>query len=76
MALKNNIMIELPWLVAGIIFGLLISTVMVPPSRKTKTLPSPNDSSTFQTDTGCIRFVSEEVPCTSEPDSLNLLANK
>lgn len=69
-------MIQLPWLAAGVIFGLLISTVMVPPSRKIKTLPSPNDSSTFHTDTGCVRFVSEEVPCTAEPDSLNLLANK
>jgi hypothetical protein len=69
-------MIKVPWLVAGFIIGLLISTVMVPPSRKIKTLPSPHDPSTFHTDTGCIRFVSEEVPCTSEPDSLNLLANK
>lgn len=69
-------MIQLPWLAAGVIFGLLISTVMVPPSRKIKTLPSPNDSSAFHTDTGCVRFISEEVPCTAEPDSLNLLANK
>ena len=69
-------MIELPWLAAGVIFGLLISTVMVPPSRKIKTLPSPNDESTYHMDTGCVRFVSEEVPCTAEPDSLNLLANK
>ena len=69
-------MIQLPWLAAGVIFGLLISTVMVPPSRKIKSLPSPNDSSTFHMDTGCVRFVSEEVPCTAEPDSLNLLANK
>ena len=69
-------MFELRWIAAGVILGLLISTVMVPPSRKIKTLPTPNDTSTFQTESGCVRFVSEEVPCTAEPDSLNLLANK
>jgi hypothetical protein len=69
-------MFEIRWIAAGVILGLLISTVMVPPSRKIKTLPSPNDESTYHTGTGCVRFVSEEVPCTAEPDSLNLLANK
>jgi hypothetical protein len=69
-------MIELRWVAAGVIVGMLISTVMIPPTRKTKTLPSPHDNSVYSTDTGCVRFVSEEVPCTAEPDSLNLLASK
>lgn len=69
-------MIELRWLVAGVIFGMLISTVIVPPTRKLKVLPQPYDDSTFYTDSGCVRFVAEEVPCTAEPDSLNLLASK
>jgi hypothetical protein len=69
-------MIELRWVAAGVIVGMLISTVMIPPTRKTKTLPSPHDTSVYSTDTGCVRFVSEEVPCTAEPDSLNLLASK
>ncbi len=69
-------MIELRWVVAGIIIGMLIATVIVPPARKLKVLPQPHDNSTFYVDSGCVRFVSEEVPCTAEPDSLNLLASK
>lgn len=68
-------MIELRWLVAGIIVGMLLSTVFIPPTRKMKTVPSPNDSSVYHTDTGCVRFVSEEVPCVEGADSLNLLAS-
>ena len=55
---------------------MLISTVIVPPTRKIKILPQPYDNSTYQVDSGCVRFVAEEVPCTQEPESLNLLANK
>lgn len=69
-------MLELRWIVAGVILGLLLSTVFIPPTRKVKVLPQPRDESLFQTDTGCVRFVSEEVPCNAEPDSLNLLAAK
>jgi len=69
-------MIELRWVVAGVIVGMLIATVIIPPTRKTKVLPQPYDDSTYRVETGCVRFVSEEVPCTAEPDSLNLLASK
>ena len=69
-------MFEAKWIVAGVIVGMLIGTVLIPPTRKIKVLPQPHDSSTYHTDTGCVRFVSEEVPCTAEPDSLNLLASK
>ena len=68
-------MLQLPWIVAGLILGMLLSAVFVPPSRKVKTLPQPNDSSIYHTDTGCVRFVADEVPCTKETDSLNLLAS-
>lgn len=68
-------MIDLRWLVAGVIIGMLMSTVFVPPTRKLKSVPAPNDSSVYHTDTGCIRFVSEEVPCVEGADSLNLLAS-
>lgn len=68
-------MIEIPWVVAGLILGLLISAVSVPPMRKIKALPQPNDKSIYHTDTGCVRFNATEVPCTQEPDSLNLLAS-
>ncbi len=69
-------MLEIRWLVAGVIAGLLISTVIIPPTRKVKTLPSPHDDGTYHTDSGCVKFISVEVPCTSEPESLNLLATK
>jgi hypothetical protein len=68
-------MIDLRWFVAGLIIGMLMSTVFIPPTRKLKSVPAPNDSSVYHTETGCIRFVSEEVPCVDGADSLNLLAS-
>ena len=68
-------MIELRWLVAGLVVGMLMSTVFIPPTLKLKSVPAPNDSSVYHTETGCIRFVSEEVPCVDGADSLNLLAS-
>lgn len=67
-------MIQLKWIVAGLILGLLISTVTIPPTRKKVSIPQPNDSSVYHTDTGCVRFEAVEVPCGNEADSLNLLA--
>jgi hypothetical protein len=69
-------MIQLKWLVAGLIVGLLLSTVVIPPTRKKISIPQPNDSSIYHTDTGCVRFEAVEVPCVHEADSLNLLATK
>ncbi len=69
-------MLDARWVIAGAILGMLISTVLVPPTRKIKVLPSPADSGPFHVDSGCVRFVSEEVPCTSDPTSLNLLASR
>ena len=68
-------MLSLKWLVAGLLFGLLVSAVVIPPTRKKITIPQPNDSSVYHTDTGCVRFAAIEVPCVAEPDSLNLLAS-
>ena len=68
-------MIELRWLVAGLVSGLLIATVLVPPTRKKLSVPSPADNSIYHTDTGCVRFTAVEVPCSAETDSLNLLAS-
>ena len=69
-------MLDARWMIAGAIVGMLISTVLIPPTRKVKVLPSPADTNPFHVDTGCVRFLSEEVPCTAEPDSLNLLATR
>jgi len=68
-------MIELPWLAAGLLFGLLASTVVIPPTRKKAQLPQPNDSSVYHTETGCVRFAAVEVPCVEGASSLNLLAS-
>ena len=68
-------MIELRWLSAGLIFGLLVSTVLIPPTRKQIKVPQPNDNSVYHTVTGCVRFAATEVPCVQGADSLNLLAS-
>jgi hypothetical protein len=68
-------MLELQWISAGLIFGLLIATVLIPPTRKQVKVPQPNDNSIYHTDTGCVRFMSVEVPCVEGADSLNLLAS-
>ncbi len=68
-------MIELRWLAAGLLFGLLASTVLIPPTRKQAKIPQPNDNSVYHTDTGCVRFTSVEVPCVQDASSLNLLAS-
>lgn len=70
-------MIQYQWLLAGVIVGMLIATVIVPPTRKEKELPNPHDDTKrFHTEVGCVRFHATEVPCSDEPDSLNLLATK
>jgi len=68
-------MIELGWLAAGLIFGLLVSTVVIPPTRKKVSVPQPNDSSVYHTDSGCVRFEATEVPCGEESDSFNVIAS-
>lgn len=69
-------MLDITWLSAGAVVGLLLSSVFVPPTRKEKAVPMPHDAGVFYTDTGCIRVVSTEVPCRAEMDSFNLLAAK
>ena len=68
-------MIDLKWLAVGLISGLLIASVMVPPKRSVASVPEPNDTKVYHTATGCVRVSSVEVPCTAEPESFNLLAS-
>jgi len=68
-------MFQLVWIVAGAIVGLLIACVLVPPTRKQVSVPSPYDNDIFHTDTGCVRTHAIEVPCGEEADSFNLLAS-
>jgi len=69
-------MLEVKWVVIGILTGLVIGCVFVPPTRKSAGVPTPGSNEIFHTDTGCVRFESTEVPCTAEPDSMNLLASQ
>jgi hypothetical protein len=64
------------WFAAGVTFGLLLSTVVIPPRRTISKVPDPMDRDiVYHTDTGCVHVESTEVPCTSETDSFNLLAS-
>ena len=64
------------WLFVGILTGLLIVSVFVPPNKKQLEMPSVGDNSIFHTKSGCVRFKSEEVECDGTQGSLNLLASK
>lgn len=68
-------MIQLTWVVAGVIIGMLLSTVFIPPTRKVPTVPSPHDADVYHTETGCIRLRAVEVPCTQDTESWNLVAS-
>lgn len=68
-------MFDLHWVAAGLVSGFLISSVLIPPTRKEKSVPSPSDNSIYHTDTGCVRFTAVEVPCVDGADSLNALAS-
>jgi hypothetical protein len=68
-------MFEIQWIVAGVVVGMLISCIVVPPARKQVSVPSPHDTDVFHTDTGCVRTHAIEVPCGAEADSFNVLAS-
>ena len=68
-------MIQFSCVIVGVIVGMLISTVIVPPTRKTPVVPEPHDKEVYHTDTGCIKLKAMEVPCEGQPESLNLLAS-
>ena len=69
-------MIDGIWFVAGVTFGLLLSTIVIPPKRTVSKVPDPADGQmVYHTDTMCVRVEATEVPCTSETDSFNLLAS-
>jgi hypothetical protein len=68
-----------PWyLFAGLLFGIVICCVFVPPTMNTKMLPDPsNPSQTYKNpsvENGFFKIRSIEVPCTVETDSLNLMS--
>jgi hypothetical protein len=68
-------MFQVVWIAAGAIVGMLIACIVIPPTRKQVSVPTPHDRGVFHTDTGCIRTNAIEVPCGEEADSFNLLAS-
>ena len=69
-------MIEPYWLFVGILTGLLVVSVFIPPNQKDNQLPIPNDGSKFHTKSGCVTFKTEEIECTDDAKSLNFIASK
>lgn len=69
-------MISLLWLFIGFVVGLLVVSVFNPPVRPNMNLPTPNCKTVFRTKSGCVRFKTNEVPCSNEVDSLNIIASQ
>ena len=69
-------MLSITWIFIGLLVGLLIVAVFEPPIRNDLQLPTPDDKSVFKTGNGCVKFNSEEVPCTAEATSLNFIASQ
>ena len=63
---------------AGFLFGLVVTSVFVPPDMKRKMLPDPKRPNLIyknpKVENGYFSIRSIEVPCTNETDSLNILS--
>ena len=64
------------WIFAGFLVGLLISVVFTPPLRSQPSLPTPHDDTVMHTGSGCVKFNTVEVPCSSKTTSLNFIASQ
>jgi hypothetical protein len=69
-------MISLTWMFIGAIVGLLVVSVFVPPNRKLPTLPTPYTDEVYHTQTGCVKFRTQEVECDQSATSLNFIASQ
>jgi hypothetical protein len=69
-------MISIFWLFVGAVTGLLLVSVFSPPARNELKVPTPADTETFHTHTGCVKIRSKEVACSPQAISLNLLASQ
>lgn len=63
-------------LIAGAITGFFMVSIFKPPRRDVPSVPMPNDSRAFYTKTGCVRIVSDEIPCSASAVSLNVLVSQ
>jgi hypothetical protein len=61
---------------AGVLTGLLVTSVFDPAPRKMPSVPTPHDDSVHQTGSGCVKFKTEEVSCDGNETSLNVIASQ
>lgn len=69
-------MFYLKWTFIGMLVGLLLVSVFLPPFHKDLDIPTPGEKHIFHTPHGCVRFKTKSVPCTDDATSLNLLASQ
>jgi hypothetical protein len=74
-SLKYNIMDAIPCLFAGVLTGFFVVSIFKPPNRKIPAIPTPGDSESFYTKSGCVRIQAEPVTCSGSAVSLNVLVN-
>jgi hypothetical protein len=69
-------MFSLEWAFVGTIVGLLVVATFAPPSRKDPRVPTPHTDQVYKTPSGCVKFKTHEVPCSSEAHALNFVASQ
>lgn len=69
-------MISIMWTFVGALVGLLVVSVFTPPDRRVPALPTPDTDDSFRTETGCVKFKTEEVECMPSSTSLNFIASQ
>ena len=75
-SLKYNIMDVVTCLFAGVLTGFFVVSIFKPPKRQIPTVPTPGDSDSFFTQSGCVKIKAEPVPCSGSAVSLNVLVGK
>jgi hypothetical protein len=69
-------MILLLWVFIGFLVGLFVVAIFNPPFRKIPFIPTPNDNEIYNTNYGCVRILSEEIECSPDAVSLNVIIGK
>lgn len=63
-------MISVEWMFIGLLVGMLVTSVFRPPPRRIPSLPTPDDTESFATQNGCVKFSAIETECTPTATSL------
>lgn len=66
----------IPYLFAGIIVGLFIVSIFNPVKHEIPELPTPDSDKIFHTKAGCVKIRADEVQCSSEGISLNVINDR